>query len=230
MHAHRPLVTAALLLAGVALAQTSGGTSSSPPSNPRPSDTGSMTTPPGMSGTETRSGSAPGGAPLAPPVSGALGTTPSPEMVLADLRVANEFEVDVGKIAEQKASNKDVKKFAKHMVKAHTEMDKDGQRWAQKRKLPIGSPPQDATHQAEMQKIQQIEQRLQTLSGAEFDKAYMQAMAEAHASDLNKVRTFEYQAIDDDFQKLLTKFRKEIAEHKWEADKLVQRLGSPASG
>jgi hypothetical protein len=55
-------------------------------------------------------------------------------------------------------------------------------------------------------------------------------MAAAHASDLNKVRTFEHQAIDDDFQKLLTKFRKEIAEHKWEADKLVQRLGSPASG
>jgi|GEM_PF-2638378 len=62
-----------------------------------------------------------------------------------------------------------------------------------------------------------------------FDKAYMQAMAEDHATDLQKVTTFEQQATDKSFKKLLTSARKEIASHKKDADKLVQKLGSTAA-
>ncbi|HZJ56320.1 MAG TPA: DUF4142 domain-containing protein, partial [Myxococcaceae bacterium] len=91
------------------------------------------------------------------------------------------------------------------------------------------APPQDDAHQAEMQKMQQTKQRLQSLSGAEFDKAYMQAMAEDHANDLNEVRTFEQQTTDKSLQKLLEKARKEIASHKRDADRLVQKLGATAT-
>ncbi len=161
---------------------------------------------------------------MTPPASNAVGTTPSPEMVLAELHAANQTEVDLGTLAEQKAHNKDVKKFGKHMVKAHTDMDKDAQKWAKKNNVTIGTPPQ-----AEMSKGQDTKQRLEGLSGAEFDKAYMQAMAEDHAEDLQKVTTFEQEATDKSFRKLLTKARKEIASHKKDADKLVQKLGATAA-
>lgn len=226
MHLHRPLLTAALLAATVALAQSSGSTPDSR-TVPQPSSTGSSTSPPGASGVDTHAAGNPGGQPMAPPTSSALGTTPSPEAVLAELHMANQSEVDLGKLAEQKAHDKDVKKFGKHMVKAHTAMDKDAQAWAKKHNVSCCALPQE--HQADMQKMQDTKQRLEGLSGAEFDKAYMQAMAEDHANDLQKVTTFEQEATDQSFKKLLTKARKEIASHKKDADKLVRKLGATAS-
>ena len=140
---------------------------------------------------------------MAPPASSAMGTTPSPASVLADLHMANESEVDLGKVAEQRAQSKDVKNFGKHMVKAHTKMDKDAQAWAKKHHVTVGAPPQDPEHQAEMQKMQDTKQTLLSLSGPEFDKTYMQAMAEDHATDLQKVPTFEQQITDKSLLKLL---------------------------
>jgi putative membrane protein len=231
MNAHRPLFTAALLVVGAALAQGSGGGPDKYPStNPRPESTGSMTTRPGMTGTTPQQDSSKaGGEELTPPVSGALGTTPAPGMILGELHMANQAEIEMGKLAEQKAQSKEVKNFGKHMVKAHTGMDKDLQSWAKKHQVTVAPPSQDDSHQAELQKMQQTKQRLQGLSGAEFDRAYMQAMAEDHANDLNKVRTFEQEATDKSLQKLLEKARKEIAEHKKDADKLVEKLGATAT-
>ena len=224
MHAPRPLLTAALLVTGAALAQqgSEGGPGKYPSTNPRPESSGSMTTRPGMTGTTPQPDSSKaGGEDLTPPVSGALGTTPAPEMILGQLHKANQSEIDLGKMAEQKAQSKEVKNFGKHMVKAHTDMDKDVQSWAKKNKVTIAAPPQD-------EKMQQTRQRLQGLSGAEFDKAYMQVMAEDHAKDLNEVRTFEYQTGDKSLQTLLEQTRKEIASHKREANQLVQKLGATA--
>ena len=169
-------------------------------------------------------GATPGSQPMTPPTSGTMGTTPSPAMILAELHAANQSEIDLGKLAEQKAQNKDVKKFGKHMVKAHTDMDQDAQKWAKKNNVTLGTPPQE-----DVQKAQETKQRLEGLSGAEFDKAYMLAMAEDHATDLNKVRTFEQQTTNKSLQKLLEKARKEIASHKKDADQLVQKLGATAA-
>jgi putative membrane protein len=232
MHAHRPLLTAAVLLAGVALAQTSGtsSTPSYPTTNPTPNDTGSISQPPPASGTDRHPAeNRATGSPMTPPASSALGTTPSPSEMLADLHMANQSEVDLGKVAEQRARSKDVKAFGKHMVKDHTALDKDLQSWAKKNNVTVGAPPQDDEHQAEMQKMQDLKQRLQTLSGTEFDKTYMQAMAEDHANDLKTVRTFRQQTTDKSLLKLLEKAEKVIASHKKDADKLVQKLGATAS-
>jgi len=224
MHAHRPLLAAALLAAGAGLAQ------STPTTNPTPNDTGSISQPPPASGTDRHpADNRTTGTTLTPPASSALGTTPSPSAVLADLHMANQSEVDLGKVAEQRAQSKDVKKFGKRMVKDHTALDKDLQSWAKKNNVTVGAPPQDDEHRSEMQKMQDLKQRLQTLSGTEFDKTYMQAMAEDHANDLKKVRTFGQQTTDKSLLKLLEKAEKVIASHKKDADKLVQKLGATAA-
>jgi predicted outer membrane protein len=80
-----------------------------------------------------------------------------------------------------------------------------------------------------MQQMQALAQRLQTLSGPEFDKTYMQAMAEDHAKDLAKVRAFGEQTTDKSIVSLLEKAEKVIASHKKEADRLVEKLGATAS-
>lgn len=229
MHAHRPFLAGALLVVGAALAQSSG--TSSPPkyptTNPTPLSTGSETQPPGPTGTTPSTG--PSGPALTPPVSSALGTTPSPGAMLTELHMANASEVDLGKVAEQRAHSRDVKAFGKRMVKDHTALDKDVQSWAKKNNVTIGAPPQDDAHRAEMQKMQDLKQRLGSLSGADFDRTYMQAMAEDHANDLNSVQTFEQQTTNKSLKKLLEQARKVIASHRKDADKLVQKLGATAA-
>jgi putative membrane protein len=227
MHAHRPFLAAILLVAGVALAQSSKeGTLKI---NPTPNSTGSISQEPPPVGTERHTAeNKTSGPTLTPPTSSAMGTTPSPGAILADLHMANQSEVDLGKVAEQRAHSKDVKSFGKRMVKDHTALDKDAQKWASKNNVTIGAPPQDDAHQAEMQQMQALAQRLQTLSGPEFDKTYMQAMAEDHAKDLAKVRAFGEQSSDKSIVGLLQKAEKVIASHKKEADRLVQKLGATA--
>jgi len=229
MHAHRPFLAAALLVAGAALAQTSGPSTplKYPTTNPTPLSPGSTTQLPGPTGTTPST--SPSGLALRPPLSSALGTTPSPAEMLAELHMANASEVDLGKVAEQRAHSKDVKAFGKRMVKDHTALDKDAQSWAKKNNVTIGAPPQDDAHQAETQQMQDLKQRLESLSGTEFDKTYMQAMAEDHAKDLNTVQTFQQQTTNKSLKKLLDKAQKVIASHRKEADKLVQKLGATAS-
>jgi len=235
MHLRRVLLTTVVLLAGAALAQTSGtgsqpsgaGNPSSgdlkyPSVNPTPNTTGSTSQAPGAYGTTPTPN--PSGQSLTPPTSNALGTTPSPTAILTELHGANQSEVDLGKVAEQRGHDKDVKAFGKHMVKAHTAMDKDLHAWAKKNHVTVGTPSEAA-----VQETQQLKERLQQLSGAEFDKAYMQAMAEDHAKDLDAVKTFEQQTSNQSLKKLLGKAEKEIASHKKDADKLVQKLGATAS-
>jgi len=230
MHPHRPSLAAALLVAAAALAQNPSESSTTPqyPStNPTPLSTGSRSQPPGVTGTTpSRSDTGPA---MTPPVSSALGTTPSPSEILADLHMANASEVELGKIAEQRAHSKDVKAFGKRMVKDHTALDRDIQSWARQNNVTIGAPPQDDAHQAETRQMRDLKERLQSLSGAEFDRTYMQAMAEDHAKDLSTVQTFWEQATDKSLKKLLESSRKVIASHKKDADKLVQKLGATAT-
>ena len=229
MHAHRPFLAVCLLVAGVALAQTalpSGTTPQYPSTNPTPNDTGSTSqAPPPVGTTPGRSAAQD----MTPPTSSAMGTTPSPAEILADLNMANASEIDLGKVAQQRAHSKDVKAFGKRMVKDHGALDKDLHAWARKNNVTVGAPPSDDAHQAEMARMQDLEQRLGTLSGAEFDRTYMQAMAEDHASDLSKVQAFEQQTTNTSLKKLLEKARKVIASHKKDADTLVQKLGATAA-
>lgn len=224
MDLHRPLLAATLLVAGGALAQSSGTAPSNPASstesrNPATESTGSTTEPPGITGTTP---DRPSGQAMTPATSSALGTTPAPEMILADLHVDNQGEIELGKLAERRAQSTDVKKFGKHMVKAHTDMNKDAQKWAKQHRITIGTLPQLDEHQARMT-------TLQGLSGAEFDRTYMQAMVDDHTKVLNKLKTLQQEATDTSLQKLLHATSKQAADHKKDAERILQKLNSTAA-
>jgi len=92
-------------------------------------------------------------------------------------------EVELGKIASSKAQNADVKKFAAMMVTDHSKANDDLKALAVKKNITVPATP-IAKHQAVIQK-------LQGLSGAEFDKAYVDDMLEDHEKD---VAEFEKQS------------------------------------
>lgn len=90
-------------------------------------------------------------------------------------------EVAMGKLALEKSSNDDVKKFAQKMVDDHTAMGQDVETVAKGMNvnLPNGLMGADKKEYA----------KLQTLSGAAFDKEYMAYMLKDHKKDLTDFKS-----------------------------------------
>lgn len=88
----------------------------------------------------------------------------------------NMAEVALGQLATQKSQNDDVKKFGQRMVDDHQKAQQDLEGVASKANFAL---PKTVNAQ---QKAEQ--QRLEKLSGAAFDRAYMQMMVKDHTKDV----------------------------------------------
>ena len=85
-------------------------------------------------------------------------------------------EVELGKVAQSKAQDPEVRKFADDMVKDHSEANEELAALAKGKGLTVPSSL-DAEHKA-------IVQTLSAKSGADFDAAYSKQMAEDHDKTL----------------------------------------------
>jgi putative membrane protein len=81
-------------------------------------------------------------------------------------------EVQLGKLAQQKATSDQVKMFAEHMVQDHTQANDELKAIATTKGDQVPAEPSEK-HKAAMQKLQK-------LSGAEFDREYMKLMVADH--------------------------------------------------
>jgi putative membrane protein len=81
-------------------------------------------------------------------------------------------EVELGKLAADKASSPDVKQFAKMMVDDHGKANDELKQLAARKNVALPSEPKPE-HKAE-------KERLEKLSGAAFDEAYAKAMQKDH--------------------------------------------------
>jgi putative membrane protein len=99
-------------------------------------------------------------------------------MSTADL--AGLAEVELGKLAQTKAQNAEVKKFAALMVTDHTKAGDELKALGKKKDFKPATE-MDSGHKATMEK-------LKGMTGADFDKAYVDAMVDDHedAVDLFK--------------------------------------------
>jgi putative membrane protein len=88
----------------------------------------------------------------------------------------NMAEVQLGKIAVQRAENSEVKQFAQRMVDDHTKANDELTQLASTRDVKM---PEDLEPKHKV-----IMSRLQGLSGADFDRAYMRDMVNDHEHDV----------------------------------------------
>ncbi len=95
------------------------------------------------------------------------------------------FEVEAGKLAQQKATSPQVKEFAKLMVDDHTKASAELKALAATKNISLPAALSDAK--------QKDLQNLQEKSGADFDNDYMDAMVKAHEEDVD---AFEKEAED----------------------------------
>jgi len=89
-------------------------------------------------------------------------------------------EVELGKLAVEKASSGAVKQFGQRMVDDHSKANEELKALAQSKNISL-SPEIGPDEKA-------LRDRLMKLSGAAFDQAYMKAMVSDHVKDVNEFR------------------------------------------
>jgi len=127
------------------------------------------------------------------------------ETFVSKVASAGMAEVELGKIAVEKASNPEVKKFAQRMVDDHSKANDELKTLAANKHmtLPDGPGPQ----------LKAMQDRLSNASGAAFDRAYMQMMIADHRQALNDFRLAAKAAKDADVKGWAAKTLPTIEEH-----------------
>src|SRR5437763_1967288 len=97
---------------------------------------------------------------------------------------ADNVDIDAGKLAAEKASNPKVKKFAQLMVSDHTSVNKKAA--ALVKKLNVTPEESDTSRSLKSDGDKNLE-KLRGLSGAEFDKAYVDNEVAYHEAVIKAV-------------------------------------------
>jgi putative membrane protein len=133
----------------------------------------------------------------------------------------NQAEVRLGTLAEQRSSNTAVKQFAQQMVASHSSM---GQQWtslAAQSGLPTSVPLNSIQ--------QQSADQLSKLSGADFDRAYMNAMVADHeqaAGTLQRIGTYAQSA---EVKRLAASGVSATQQHLSLARQVASQVGAPTA-
>lgn len=133
---------------------------------------------------------------------------------------ANQVDVDAGRVAAERASTASVKAFAALMVTDHTAVNKSATELATRLHL---TPRDNATSQALRAEGTKHVTALKALSGAAFDRAYVDREVAYHQKVLDALDTVLVpNATHPELKALLTKVRPAFVAHLEHARKLQQ--------
>ena len=119
--------------------------------------------------------------------------------------VGGMAEVELGKLAQQKAASDQVKQFGSHMVDDHTKVNDELKQIAGAKNVALPTSL-DAKHQAAMAKLQK-------LSGASFDRAYMAEMQKDHKETIALFERESRSGKDADLKGFATKTLPNLKDH-----------------
>lgn len=121
--------------------------------------------------------------------SSAVGTSGSSESKVSrgdtdfvhDAAIANMAELDLARLADERSTNADVKKFARTMIDDHTAAGEKLQAIATQRTIEIPAQIDD--------KHRDLHDKLAKRQGFEFDRDYIDAMVDGHKDFVNKLES-----------------------------------------
>ena len=134
---------------------------------------------------------------------------------------ANMAEVELGKLALQKAMSDDVKKFAQMMVDDHSKALDELKGVAGTKNITLPTAI-DAEHK-------KLSDRLSKLSGAGFDREYMQAMVDGHRKVAADVRKESQSGADPDLKAWAGKALPTVEAHLKQAETVNRGVHSATS-
>jgi putative membrane protein len=202
------LGTAAALSPVVLLAQASPG---SMPSSSAPQDNRQMQQQPGSPATQDSSNNA-----------GEMGQGMRDKMFLHQAAEGGMAEVQFGQLATQKASSGDVKAFGQKMVDDHTALNN--------MMAPIAGSMGVKPPKSLNKKNQAEYDKLNGLSGNDFDTEYLTVMVKDHHKDLRDFHDEAGIATDPTLKAAVQKGETVIAQHTAMVDQIAQNKGIAIPG
>jgi putative membrane protein len=135
---------------------------------------------------------------------------------------ANQVDIDAGKLADATSTSPEVKAFAQLMIKDHTGVNQAATDLARTLNL---TPQDNPTSRGLKQGGDRNLQRLKALTGAAFDRAYVDNEVTYHASVLEALdKTLIPNALNAELRALLVKVRPAFVAHLEHARKLQASL------
>lgn len=126
-------------------------------------------------------------------------------------------EVELGKLAAQRASNERVKAFANEMVADHTRLNQEVQALAAQKKIELPTTLDD--------KHQEERRQLAELSGTDFDRAYMAEMTKGHEKVVQQFEAAAKTSKDEDVKAFAARTLPMLEGHLAQAEQIQGTLG-----
>jgi len=140
----------------------------------------------------------------------------SPDQFTKQTATTNMAEVQLGMMAETKASSPDVKAFAQRMVRDHEAMQSSLQDAARL----VGTTLPDKLDPKHMA----LKNELAAKSGTSFDKAYIDAMVKGHRQAVQMLQGASQNLSNDALKKVAASALPIVQDHLKEAEQIDQRL------
>jgi putative membrane protein len=188
------------------------------PSTATPSDTSKSTTGSGTASSKSDAAS-----------KGAGGKSQSSQVAPADRTFMEKaakggtMEVELGRVAEQKAANAQVKQFGARMVQDHSKANDELKAIASSKGVNL--PADAGEHKKDIDKMSRLQ-------GPEFDREYMKHMVSDHKKDVSEFEKASKSAKDADVKGFASKTLPVLREHlklAQDTEKAVKSSGSSGS-
>jgi putative membrane protein len=121
-------------------------------------------------------------------------------------------EVQLAQMAQQKAASQEVKDYARKLEQDHTKANEKLKAIAQERQVSL---PSDIGPEH-----QQMVSKLNNLSGAEFDRAYIKMMVSDHKKDVKEFEREANRSMDTDLKEFASSTAPTLREHLTAAQQL----------
>jgi putative membrane protein len=136
---------------------------------------------------------------------------PNDAQIAAIVVTANQVDIDAGKLAVSKSTDKSVKEFAQRMITDHTGVNKAATDLVTKLKV---KPEENSTSKGLQKSGDETLKRLNGLKGAAFDKAYVDNEVTYHQTVLDALdKTLIPSAKNAELKALLVKVRPAFVAH-----------------
>src|SRR6185369_11383823 len=131
--------------------------------------------------------------------------SPADKTFVQKAAICGLAEVEMGKLAQQKAASDQVKQFGTRMVDDHSKANDALKQVASSKGIALPSDL-DAKQKSKMAKLEK-------LSGAQFDRAYMDDMVADHKEDVSKFQKQAKSGSDADIKGFASKTLPTLQEH-----------------
>ena len=135
----------------------------------------------------------------------------------------NDAEVQLGQLAQEKSQSNDVKQYAQKMVSDHTQMT---DKWLK----PVAKQLNVSEPKGPSKKDKKLIEKLQGLSGSQFDTEYIQAMVKDHKADLKEFQQEAQAAQDPSLKQIAQQGSNIISQQLQLIEQIAQAHNVPVEG